>query len=200
MIGKDLSFREKDRLVEILSADRLRVKMIYWDLPTPTMSDLDGEYDAQLLNQGDRVGSFLTHTIFGSKGNWIGKAFRPLSGTTGEGYNAFGEVEDRQALLPMDTYLDHSLVVTGYSYILDYRLRNRGPIRWLRGEVRKVSDSVFLGLGTFGPRKRELHKLRRVIPFVMVRSEREYLLQPSPASHNDSPHREPQQASVLGAA
>lgn len=175
MLGQDLSFRDKDCLAELLSLDRLKLKLFYWNLPTPDVASVMGEYDAQLLDQGDRVCSYLTHRVFGSKGPWLGKAFRPLSDVTGEGYNAFGTEEDRRAMLHMDTYIDHSLIVPGYSYILDYKKRNLGPIRWLRGEVRQVSDSLLLGMGTFGPRRRSLHRLRRVIPFVLARSQREYL-------------------------
>ncbi len=175
MLGQNLSAGEQDQLAELLKLDRFQLKMTYWDLPTPAVADVSGEYDAQLLDQGDRFGAFLTRVAFGSKGPWVGKAFRPLSHADGEGYNAFGTVEDRKALLPMDTYIDHSNIVPGNSYILDYRSKNRGPIRWLRGELRQVSANVLLGIGTFGPRARRLHKLRRVIPFVLVRSDREYL-------------------------
>ncbi|QDV43274.1 hypothetical protein Enr13x_31290 [Stieleria neptunia] len=175
MLGQNLSAGEQDQLADLLTLDRFRLKMVYWELPTPTMADVSGEYDAQLLDQGDRFGSFLTRRAFGSKGPWVGKAFRPLSHCDGEGYNAFGTVEDRKALLPMDTYIDYSNIVPGDSFILDYRSKNRGPIRWLRGELRQVSPNVLLGMGTFGPQARRLHKLRRVIPFVLARSDREYL-------------------------
>ncbi|PAY20618.1 hypothetical protein CKO51_05210 [Rhodopirellula sp. SM50] len=175
MLGQNLSAGEQDQLAELLKLDRFQLKMVYWDLPTPAVADVAGEYDAQLLDQGDRFGAFLTRVAFGSKGPWVGKAFRPRSHTDGEGYNAFGSVEDRKALLPMNTYIDHSNIVPGNSYILDYRSKNRGPIRWLRGELRQVTANVLLGIGTFGPQARRLHKLRRVIPFVLVRSNREYL-------------------------
>lgn len=175
MLGQNLTSVEQGQLNELLQLDRFRLKMMYWELPTPAIGEVAGEYDAQLLDQGDRVGTLVTRKLFGSKGPWLGKAFRPLSNTEGEGYNAFGSAEDRQALLPMDTYIDHSNIVPGYSYILDYQGKNWGPIRWLRGELRTVSPSVLLGMGTFGPRRRSLHKLRRVIPFVLVLSDRGYL-------------------------
>lgn len=53
--------------------------------------------------------------------------------------------------------------------------RNRGPIRWLVGELRLVSVDVLLGMGIFGLRASKLRALRRVIPFLLVRSDREYL-------------------------
>ncbi|TWT83793.1 hypothetical protein CA13_52640 [Planctomycetes bacterium CA13] len=176
MLGQNLSFRDKDRLAELRSLDRFRLKLIYQDLQAPQMADVRGEYDGTLLDQGDCVGALFIRTAFGATGPWLGKAFRPVSEIVGEGYNAFGTIADRQARLPMDTLIDHSHIVAGYSYILDYRTKNRGPIRWLRGELRQLSPDLLLGIGTFGPRAIRLHKLRRVIPFVLARSDREYLL------------------------
>ncbi len=176
MLGENLCSTDRDRLDELLQTSRFHLKRMYRDLAEPKMFDVRDEYDAQLLDQGEGFASVITRAIFRSQGPWIGKAFRPINETTGEGYNAFGDVEDRQAKLPMDTYIGHSLVADGQSFILDYRAKNWGPIRWLRGEVRQVSDSILLGLGTFGPRSKGLHKLRRVIPFVMVKSDRPYLL------------------------
>ncbi len=181
MIGQSLSYREKDRLAEILAARRFCLKMMYWKLPAPEINEIHGQYEAQLLDQGDRLGGFFTRLAFGSRGTWVGKAFCPLSDDRGEGYNAFGSVETPSIALPMDTYIDHSHITPGLSYILDYRLKNRGPIRWLRGELRQVSSEVLLGIGTFGPRNRKLHRLRRVIPFVLVRRTRDYL----PTSSSD---------------
>jgi hypothetical protein len=181
MLGQNLSKNDKAQLSEFLQTKRFGLKLIFQALPAPVMTEVAGEYDARLLDQGDRLGSYLTRKIFGSKGPWIGKAFRPLSDASGEGYNAFGSVEDRSKILPMDTYIGPSLIVDGHSYVLDYREKNRGPIRWLTGELRQVSPDLLLGMGTFGPRLRKLHKLRRVIPFVLVRSDRPYLADGSTA-------------------
>ena len=174
-LGLNLPADEKYRLDDLLRLNRFDLKMLYWSLPTPTIADVDGEYDAQLLHQGDPIGSLMTRLCFGSKGAWIGKAFRPISADSGEGYNAFGSIEGRQPLLPMDTYIGHSQIIPGLSFILDYKNKNRGPIRWLVGELRPVSGSILLGIGTFGPRGPRLARLRRVIPFVLVRSDREYI-------------------------
>lgn len=181
MIGQNLSVSEQDRLSELMSVDRFRLKIIYWELPTPNIADVDGEYDAQLLDQGTAFASVVTRQLFRAKGPWLGKAFRPLTESKGEGYNAFGDPEDRQVQLRMNTYIDRSYIVPGHSYILDYRGLNRGPITWLRGELRQVSPAVLLGMGTFGPRAEKLYKLRRTIPFVLVRSDRPYLEQKSAA-------------------
>ena len=175
MLGRNLSSHEKSQLHTFLGTERYRLKLIFRDLQAPVMSEVAGEYDAQLLDQGDRLGSYVTRKIFGAKGPWIGKAFRPLSDTSGEGYNAFGSVKNRTTMLPMDTYIGPSAIVPGHSYVLDYRNKNWGPIRWLKGELRQASPNLLLGMGTFGPRVRNLHKLRRVIPFVLVRSDRPYL-------------------------
>ena len=175
MLGQNLSVGEQEPLTALLSADRFQLKQIFINLPTPTVPEVIGEYGAQLLDQGDRLGSFVIRKVFGSKGPWIGKAFRPLSETEGEGYNAFGLIDEREPLLPMSTYIGHSFIVPGESYILDYRRKNRGPIRWLFGELRQVNSTILLGMGTFGPRSASLRRLRRVIPFVLVCSDRAYL-------------------------
>ena len=174
-MGEQLDENSQTKLNEILGLNRFDLKMLYWELPTPAIEIVSGEYDAQLLDQGDPIGSFITRRIFGSRGQWLGKAFRPLSSSNGEGYNAFGTPRDREALLPMDTYIGDSFIVPGNAYMLNYRAKNSGPIRWLLGELRQATPEILLGMGTFGPRGQRLAKLRRVIPFVLVLSDRPYL-------------------------
>lgn len=185
MFAQNLSTGEQDQVAELLSHDHLELKSVFFHLPAPAISEVSGEYDARLLDQGSRLEAFLTDCAFGWRGPWIGKAFRPVSDSAGEGYNTFGTIADRKVDLPMDTYLARSERFYGQSYIIDYRKRNRGPIRWLVGELRQVSDNLLLGMGHFGPREGKFRKLRRVIPFVLARSNREYLL-----SESRSPARE----------
>jgi hypothetical protein len=174
MIGQTLASNERKRLDELFRHERFHLKRIYEELSTPNLAEISGEYDARLLDQGNRIGSFMVRKAFSMRADWLGKAFRPLSPTMGEGYNVFGTANHRRAQLPMSTYIDQSIVTCGDAIILDYRTKNRGLIRWLRGELRQVSPSVLLGLGTFGPRSPRHRRLRRIIPFVLVRSGREY--------------------------
>jgi hypothetical protein len=175
VIGQFLGDGERQRLSAIMDTKRFALKRMYCQLPTPKVEEVRGQYEASLLDQGDRLGGLLTRLAFCTRGTWLGKAFRPLSTEHGEGCNAFGSVEFPRIALPMDTYIDRSIIAPGVSYILDYRMKNRGPIRWLRGELRTISSEILLGFGTFGPREKGWHRLRRVIPFVLVRRSEEYV-------------------------
>lgn len=175
MIEITNSTSDEDETVRgIRSLSRFDVKMMYWDLKVPDLQEVSGEYDAFLLDQGDFIGSFLTKVLFRSQGPWRGKAFRPISESSGEGYNLFGSEESPRTVLRMDTYIGHSQIVPGFAYILDYRRRNFGPIRWLLGEIRQVTPEILLGIGTFGPRGCEKARFRRVIPFILKHSRRRY--------------------------
>ncbi|QDT01823.1 hypothetical protein K227x_01910 [Rubripirellula lacrimiformis] len=160
----------------LFGASRFELKITFWDLPAPSIADVAGEYDALLLNQGHWIESRLIRAAFGSRGPWFGKAFRPINDFVGEGYNCFGTHDAPIQDLMMDTYIDHSHLVTGPSFILDYRQRNQGMIRHLVGELRVLSPSILLGMGTFGPRGRRQRRLRRVIPFALIQSGRPYCI------------------------
>ncbi|MCC9601660.1 hypothetical protein LOC67_13965 [Stieleria sp. JC731] len=150
--------------------ERFELKMVYHELVPPNISNVDAEYGAVLLSQGDRFSTSIVRKMFSSKGPWLGKGFRPITETAGEGYNVFGTPAKRKIQLPMDTYIAGSNVVSGTAFVLDYRKRNRGAICWLRGELRVLSDDMLLGMGTFGPWKPSLKKLRRTIPFLLYRT------------------------------
>ncbi|MEO1614544.1 MAG: hypothetical protein AAFV88_01760 [Planctomycetota bacterium] len=173
MIGQQLSPNEQAELQQLMVADRMTIKQKYWSLPEPSIGDIQGDFDARLLDQGRGMGAVMTKLLFGMKGPWLGKGFQPESETTGSGYNTFGDAQDYRRELLMDTYIDHSKIIPGFAFILDYRHRNWGAIRWLRGELRAITPDLVLGIGTFGPRPNVFRKIRRVIPFVLVRSTRE---------------------------
>ncbi len=173
-VSKSLCEDDKGRLEALMRLNRVQLKYLYWSLPTPALTEITGEYDACLLDQGDRVACVVTRLCFGLNGHWIGKGFRPTSDTQGEGYNAFGSIENRTTDYLMDTYIGDSSIIPGKSFILDYRAKNRGPIRWLVGELRVLSNSIVLGIGTFGPRGSKLRRMRRTIPFTLIRSYRAY--------------------------
>ncbi|MEO1529396.1 MAG: hypothetical protein AAFX06_28580 [Planctomycetota bacterium] len=175
MIGEQLNAKDQQTFRKLLQADRGTLKRYFAELPPALIMDTFGEYDARLLDQGGAFPQWLTERAFSSAGAWLGKAFRPLSEHHGEGYNAFGEPDTREAKLCMDTYLARSAFVSGPSYILDYRERNLGMVQWLVGELRMVSRTILLGMGTFGPRASKFRKFRRVIPFVLVGPVRGYL-------------------------
>ncbi len=160
---------------ELLGMQRSTLRALYRRLPAPSMLEVFGEYDAMLLNQGGRLKDWLTARAFQARGNWIGKAFRPLSDQHGEGYNAFVNQTGRYGKLPMDTYIGESLISDGNAFILDYREKSPGIMSWLVGELRMVNPHVLLGIGHFGPRRAHFKGLRRMIPFLLIGPVRHYL-------------------------
>ncbi len=80
-------------------------------------------------------------------GFWLGKAFRPLTETTGEGYNRWrfpgGKVVRN---LRMATRMGNSLVDGRPAFILDYSVFN--PKMTLIDELRKLDDSIYFGVAT----------------------------------------------------
>lgn len=161
---------EFDRIEQLRPLERFELKRVYRQLAPPMISEVDAEYGAVMLSQGGGLSTTIVRRAFSSQGPWIGKGFRPLTVTQGEGYNVFGDPYDRQIKLLMDTYIAQSNVAEGTAYILDYRQRNRGAICWLRGELRVLSENVLLGFGTFGPWRNSLRRFRRSIPFLLYRT------------------------------
>ena len=81
------------------------------------------------------------------RGYWLGKAFKPHTDTTGEGYNRWrfpgGKVERN---LRMATRMGPSLVDNKMSYILDYSAFH--PKMSLVDELRKLDEAIYLGIAT----------------------------------------------------
>lgn len=165
--------------------NRLQLKMIYADLPAPSISDTVGEYSAALLNQDNALSNTLTKLVFQAHGPWIGKAFRPRqapansthsNASVGEGYNLFKDAGSVRCKLQMDTYIGQSLFANGQSMILDYSRRNRGVIRWLVGELRQLDPTTLLGMGIFRLRNTRFERYKRVVPFILSGPHGEYRL------------------------
>ena len=162
------------------SLGRVELKHLYWNLSTPSIEDIAGEYDAVMLCQGKPLAQALVLGLFNSRGRWMGKAFRPdppprIHPPTGRGYNVFGTSDNRFAKLPIRTEINHSQIIPGMAYILRYDQHRYDPIRWLVGELRVLTQQVVLGFGTYGPRGDRWTPYRRVIPFALVRTDRPLL-------------------------
>ncbi len=172
-----LTFEQEACLETLRSTDRVGLKKMFRDLKPPQMETFSGEFDAELLEQGGRVASLLTRSAFGVYGPWIGKAFKPLSATSGTGYNCFRYGDKIMPKLPMDTVIADSRLSRGKSLIINYRAKNSGVVRWLIGELRVVVPTVILGFGAFGPQVGARDVWRRKIPFVLVGPMRSYQLE-----------------------
>ncbi len=169
-----LSAEQSECLERLRTTTRSELMRWFALLSPPKMETFRGEYDAELLNQGNRFAEKLTHAIFGINGVWTGKAFLPTNESQGVGYNCFLDGDKVICKLPMRTEIADSRLDTGRSLFIKYNELNRGAIRWLIGELREVVPTVILGFGTFGPKLGSRDFLRRKIPFVMVGPQREY--------------------------
>jgi hypothetical protein len=174
------SEEQRQAVQRLRRVDRRRLKTIFAESTAPNMSDMCGEYNAQLLHQGNAAGELLTKVLFGSSGDWIGKAFHPLGDEHGIGYNCFVDGGRVRARLHMDTVIAESRLYDGKSLIIDYRKKNWGLIYWLVGEIRQVVPGVFLGMGVYGPRIGMRDLMRRKIPFMMVGPVRDYQVETLP--------------------
>jgi len=163
-------------LARLRGLHRSELRSLFKGLKPPASTELVGEYDAELLNQGGRITSFITQLAFSLHGPWTGKAFAPTTNTEGIGYNCFRYGEKTVGKLPLRTQLGQSQLDEGESLFIKYHDLNHGIIRWLVGELRQIDDSVILGFGTFGPRFGKANRLCRQIPFVMVGPRKEYLV------------------------
>ncbi len=153
---------------------RSELRNLFQGLKPPACSELFGEYDAELLNQGNSLTTFFTRLAFSLHGPWTGKAFTPINSTEGVGYNYFQYGPNTVSKLPLRTRLGKSRIDDGESLFIRYDDLNKGIARWLVGELRQIDDSFILGYGTFGPKIGKSKGLCRQIPFVMMGPRREY--------------------------
>lgn len=165
-ITTSLSQSQQHILHDLRLADRCRLKAIFNELPAPNIDELDGEYAGELLDQGNWLANWLVRRFFRMAGNWTGKAFQGTGSDRGIGYNCFLQGSKKIKRLPMFTYIEET-PSAGRAFVLDYSLTTRGPIRSMRGRVRRMQMGVYLGFGTAGPSFGK-HGSRRKMPFVLV--------------------------------
>lgn len=167
-ITTELSPEQAKCLNCLRDADRRTLKAIFRTLHVPTISNLHGEFDAELLDQGKGVGAWFTRRMLNSHGLWVGKAFEPLSETSGKGYTCFQRGEAIVAGLPTRISIGPSLTGDGESMLIDYASTSRGIARWMVDELREYGPGVLLGIGTYGPKIGKRDLWRRKIPFALV--------------------------------
>jgi len=193
-INGDLSPEQQFHLERLRRLKYRHLCEMFSSLEPPNIRSLDGEYDAELLDQGGRTVSNITRAIFCLSGPWTGKAFRPTSDTGGVGYNCYQYGNERISKLPMQTSIGVSRLDFKSSLVIKYRGLNPGIIRWLVGELRELAPTVIVGFGAFGPSNGPLRKLSRKIPFVLIGPRRTYEIT------SFRLHGEPNAASKLNSA
>ncbi len=163
-----LSAEHQQALEELCGMDRRNVKRLFRESVAPSMEEMNGEYAAELLDQGTRLANWMIRRVFRMSGNWVGKAFQGIAPESGIGYNYYFENGQKVKRLPMLTHFEETSLAAGKSFILDYSLTTRGLVRSMRGQIRRWQEGVYIGFGAVGPAFGRGDKLRRKIPFALV--------------------------------
>lgn len=134
----------------------------------PTVQQMNGEFAARLLAQPGKVAQFIGDITVNNPlmpGRWLCKAFRPISGDRGRGYNAFAHFGRKVQRYPMETLIAPSRYDGRPAYTLVYAsFRSMCGAVNMVDEVRQVAPNLYLGIGTWGFTDAQ----RRVpLPFVL---------------------------------
>jgi hypothetical protein len=119
--------------------------------PSPTLQEMNGHYMGLGANgdNPERQAGFAKSMLNESSrlGYWLGKAFRPVTATEGEGYNRWrypgGKIVHNQC---MKTRVGPSIIDGNPCYQIDYHAVN--PNSTLFDEIRRLDDGVYLGTAT----------------------------------------------------
>ncbi|MBW2529794.1 MAG: hypothetical protein JRI23_36795 [Deltaproteobacteria bacterium] len=136
---------------------------LFRSLPAPELGEMDGEYRADLLDQGPPVFLWVASFFVHQRGLWLAKAFTPTGPSEGRGYNLFVVGDRLRRGTRMRTTIAPSRIDGRPAYLLDYSAYLRGILGTMRDEVRKVADGLYLGLGTVGYGR----WMRRPSPFLL---------------------------------
>ena len=134
----------------LLALNHDDVLALWKTLPAVDMAELNGHYQGIVPNGGDSerqkgLANFM-YNEDSDRGYWLGKAYKPLTATTGEGYNrwrfAGGKIVRN---LRFGTAMGKSLIDGRPAFIMNYGDFNDTT---LIDEIRKLDDYVYLGMGT----------------------------------------------------
>jgi hypothetical protein len=136
-------------LEKLLSLTQAEALAIWRTLDPPPLAEMNGHY----MGLGPDAVDFEHQKSYAARmydsksrtGYWLGKAFRPLTETTGEGYNRWrrpgGNVVRN---MRMGTRIGPSLVDGRPAFILDYSVFTPG---WtLIDELRKLDDFIYFAV------------------------------------------------------
>jgi len=140
-------------VADLKRLSKSRLMQLFYAAPPPGNTDLDGEYQAQLIPVGVLAGvtAFYTHHFFGP-GRWVGKAFKPLKSAAENGYNLFNAANSANQKTvartrSMQTYLGPSKIDLKESLHLDYRPFNTGLVHTMHDELRRIHADLYIGMG-----------------------------------------------------
>lgn len=143
---------------KLMELNREQVLALWSECPAVDMAELCGEYTGLIPNAGDPEQQQRTAEVMYNEnsrlGYWLGKAYFPLSKTKGDGYNRWrrpdGTVERNMRFA---TEMGTSLIDGKPSLMMYYGAYRHvhvspGEENTLIDEVRKLTDGIYLGVGT----------------------------------------------------
>jgi len=120
----------------------------------PTVQQMNGEFAARLLAQPSKLAQIIGDLTVNNPlmpGRWRCKAFRPISGERGRGYNSFAHLGRTVQRYPMETLIAPSRYDGRPAYTLVYAsFRSMCGAVNMVDEVRQVGPNLYLGIGTWG--------------------------------------------------
>lgn len=153
---------------DLLAMSLKELMALFAKSAAPTVQQMNGEFAARLLAQPGKVAQFIGNITVNNPlmpGRWLCKAFRPISGDRGRGYNAFDHFGRQVQRYPMETLIAPSRYDGRPAYTLVYAsFRSMCGAVNMVDEVRQVAPNLYLGIGTWGFTDAQ----RRVpLPFVL---------------------------------
>lgn len=139
---------------ELIALNREQVVDLFKTLEAPPLDELDGEFTGHVPDGGDpEARKRIDERMFNENswlGYWLGKAYRVTGENQGEGYNMGrrpGGQVDR--FLRFGTHVGDSQIDGRPSVVMTYgSFNNPSGERDLVDEIRRLSDGIYLGLGT----------------------------------------------------
>ncbi len=140
-------------LRDIEQLEKPEVMQLFFAARVPELSNMKGEYKAVTLGVGVLAPAvdFYTHHLFGP-GHWEGKAFCPTGENRGRGYNLFSVKDENKDPVKararrIVTFVGPSNIDGKTSFHLEYRTHNRGLVKTMQDEIRRINDRLFIGMG-----------------------------------------------------
>ena len=135
------------------------IMTLFRSLEAPSFEEMEGEYDAFLLDHGDPITNLISVLSMSNPlttGRWAGKAFTAEYEHYGHGYNLFEKFGKTKRKLRMRTEIGVSRFDQKPSFILDYTAYDSmlGILNTV-DEIRKVGENIYLGVGTWGFTKKQ---------------------------------------------
>jgi hypothetical protein len=143
---------EKATLADIEKLSKSDVMQLFYAASPPEFSKVNGEYKAKILQLGvmGPIAPFYTKYLLGP-GDWKGKAFYPFEKNGGWGYNLWEIKKNGQPkiirTLKMKTFIWKSRLDDRDSFQLDYSPFNGGIDYYMKDEVRRINDRLYICMG-----------------------------------------------------